>query len=793
MKNLKLLLSLLLFVGGMPQVIHAQTEKAIYAREQTWDDENKKFKSKSDKYTLYFVYDRQTYDGNHTNIEDPEKAKNKYYFVKWTDPQNEEHTDTILFSSSKTGFLNVTYGNEITPAPWRTNSNWNSIERIVFADSFSGCTSLSYAYWFKANTTTVLKKVDGGRNIITVDTAKGRYTASFDEMFEGQRELETIDDVSTWLPEGNHVQNIHCMFNGCNKLQSTPTSPLNVDNWDTSYIKGFIDSNGMERDMRYVFNNCQALEILNINTKKVTKEDGTTYTAWDVSKVKSMYGMFNGCTGLTTLDLSNWTPTSVKFTTLMFNGCTKLENIGFGDEWDTPALTNTNAMFKGCSSLERLSFADNFNTENVTDMRNMFDGCSNLKSITFGKKFTMNNVSSANAASMFYNCPKLRYIDFFNCNYSYTATCQPLNSVSRSNNTFNGVPKTTVIYLPVRYGEKWTTFTAQNVVYTDTLNIPYTIPLNGSTSVGLKTLYRSRCAEYYSEDKVDIEFPRDFTTLKADYIRPMANEYGSVILPYRFKKNGYVQPYMQNLENNESNQMHFKDVETVPAHTPFAFKKLSAASDGVHFTNTGENKTDTVSVSGKKIDRYQVVNGELIPIYVEYNYTKTYDNYTLTVNATRSTNSDETTWNPETHIWTNSTTETGSPYSTNNNINQEKLSGWSTKGYYVNQTLNSNTDGPFFYIAQEKFKSANGNVTLPPHRVTFHNANLAGDGANTFSIMIDSNDDEVMTAIKQAETEQTIREAEAIYDPAGRRHTEMQKGLNIVRMSDGTVKKVIIK
>ena len=38
-----------------------------------------------------------------------------------------------------------------------------------------------------------------------------------------------------------------------------------------------------------------------------------------------------------------------------------------------------------------------------------------------------------------------------------------------------------------------------------------------------------------------------------------------------------------------------------------------------------------------------------------------------------------------------------------------------------------------------------------------------------------------------------MSEAEAIYDMQGRKISALQKGINIVRMNDGTTKKVVIK
>ncbi|MBQ6652756.1 MAG: hypothetical protein IJM81_05095 [Prevotella sp.] len=53
--------------------------------------------------------------------------------------------------------------------------------------------------------------------------------------------------------------------------------------------------------------------------------------------------------------------------------------------------------------------------------------------------------------------------------------------------------------------------------------------------------------------------------------------------------------------------------------------------------------------------------------------------------------------------------------------------------------------------------------------------------------------DEIVNAIEQAEVEKSIREAESVYDTQGRMLASPQKGINIICMTDGTVKKVIIK
>ena len=53
--------------------------------------------------------------------------------------------------------------------------------------------------------------------------------------------------------------------------------------------------------------------------------------------------------------------------------------------------------------------------------------------------------------------------------------------------------------------------------------------------------------------------------------------------------------------------------------------------------------------------------------------------------------------------------------------------------------------------------------------------------------------DDSTTGVEAIETEKSIASPAAIYDTLGRQAKAMRRGVNIVRMSDGSVRKVIIK
>jgi len=424
--------------------------------------------------------------------------------------------------------------------------------------------------------------------------------------------------------------------------------------------------------------------------------------------------IFYGCSGLTSIDVSKWDTSKATAMSSIFYGCSGLTSIDVS-KWDTSKATTLNGIFYGCSGLTSIDIS-NIDTRNASNIYEMFARCTNLTSITFGENFSTEKATGNRKRNMFNQCPKLRYIDFFASNHTNAITEFKKNP---GDQMFYGTKATIVVYLP--HGSQTVT-DAANVVYS----------YNGDEN-------DLRCPKYYSVDKVDIEFPRDFKTNEAVYSRTMGSkEYGSVVLPYDFTSNDDIQAYSLSEQYNNMSSLKFTDTQTVPAHTPFAFKRLNNA---------------------------------------EFLMKDDSGNFGITVHATRSTNAAEKT------LLATGDLIDGSPYE-----GTTGLSNWKTKGYYVKETV-TDYDGMYF-IQDNNFKRATGNLNLVDHRVLFYPTDATG--ASKF-FTLSFSDDEMITAIEAAETEQTLRQAEGIYDATGRQQTTAHRGLNIVRMSDGTVKKVIVK
>ena len=436
---------------------------------------------------------------------------------------------------------------------------------------------------------------------------------------------------------------------------------------------------------------------------------------FNTSKVNHMSYLFERCSSLTCIDLSNFNTASTTEMSRMFEGCSNLAALDLSN-FETANLQWMNRMFKGCSSLTSLNLS-NFDTANVLSMSCLFEGCSELTHLTFGQDFSTEKItSSSNKTDVFNGCPKLRYIDFFDSDDTDAIT-----EVNRSSAMFNNVPQTTVIYLP--HGSQEVT-NVRNVVYS-----------NGGDANDLW------CPEYYSEDKVDIEFPRSFQANEAKYSRTMnaARKYGTTILPYAFESNDEVQAYT--LHHELTDAMYFVEAATVPAHTPFFYKKKNASATTVNF-----NMADATDG--------------------------------ITVNATHTT----------------SAAEGGEPYQTGSG-----MTDWATKGYYITETITANNNGTF-YISGDKFMKAMGTVDMYPHRVTFHGEwtmdPSTSNGSNIMPFeLLGSGDvtNEIINALEKSDLRKEVSEARAIYDAQGRQHSELQKGLNIIRRKDGSAVKVVIR
>ena len=185
---------------------------------------------------------------------------------------------------------------------------------------------------------------------------------------------------------------------------SSPSSPVPVFGilegqvWRVITRAGFIDANPNSGKMFY-------------NRSKLTSIDFGK--GFNTSNVTDMSEMFQGCSKLTALDVSNFNTSNVTDMSEMFQGCSKLTALDVSS-FNTSNVNSMAAMFKSCSGLTGLDVSS-FRTSNVTDMHDMFRGCNKLTSLNVSS-FNTSNVKRMDA--MFYGCSGLTSLDVSNFNTS---------------------------------------------------------------------------------------------------------------------------------------------------------------------------------------------------------------------------------------------------------------------------------------------------------------------------------------------------------------------------------------
>ena len=163
----------------------------------------------------------------------------------------------------------------------------------------------------------------------------------------------------------------------------------------------------------------------------------------------NMHGMFNNCTKLKLIDLSNLKTHQVKDFSYMFNNCTSLTSLDLS-HLDTKVAINISYMFSNSSALKTLDLSK-MNTQSVAHMDGMFMGCSSIQSLDLSK-FVTKNVETAD--KMFYGCSNLKHLDissFVNIpwnpkNELFDKKVAPTGSIKISKKfyekTKNNIPKT---------------------------------------------------------------------------------------------------------------------------------------------------------------------------------------------------------------------------------------------------------------------------------------------------------------------------------------------------------------
>ena len=259
-----------------------------------------------------------------------------------------------------------------------------------------------YTAWDTGAVTNMAGSFMGSLRSASIDVSNWNTSnvTNMSEMFSNCSTLQSLD-VNTKKVTVNgktytawnmsNVTDISKMFSYCQKLAT-----VSLSNWDTSSVK----------NMSYLFQYGYVLTAADVGTKQVTV-NGVTYHAWDTSNVTTMSGTFSSCRSLASLDLSKWNTSKVTNMLSMVNGCKMITSFSLPTQqvtvggktytaWDVSSVRSFGSMFGQCTNLKTLNLSGwNTSSASTYDFGSFAHSNPNLTSITLGPNFGQ----STNAAT----------------------------------------------------------------------------------------------------------------------------------------------------------------------------------------------------------------------------------------------------------------------------------------------------------------------------------------------------------------------------------------------------------
>ena len=300
------------------------------------------------------------------------------------------------------------------------NRGWSAInekiKKVVFDASFANARPTSCDHWFDycPNLTTI----EGIEYFNTENVTNMRY------MFGDCRSLKSLD-LTNFNTE--NVTDMYYMFHNCRSLES-----LDLTNFNTAKVT----------NMKGMFSSCYALKTIYASDKFVTDQvTESTCMFSDCLNLKDYssskedrtyancttgyftygrgYAMFDDATGTLTFSYKGFKPEGAYElneggnTPEWISKNSYVKKVVFDASFANARPTSCNEWFFSCSNLTTIEGIEYLNTAKVTNMNYMFDNCESLKSLDL-TKFNTENVTSMKF--MFEACTTLTSLDVSNFN-----------------------------------------------------------------------------------------------------------------------------------------------------------------------------------------------------------------------------------------------------------------------------------------------------------------------------------------------------------------------------------------
>ena len=546
----------------------------------------------------------------------------------------------------------------------------------------------------------------------------------------------------------------YCWFSGCNNL----TEIKGIEYLNTEKVT----------NMGFMFSSCKALTSLNLsnfNTEKVTDMRGmfkecSDLTSLDLSnfnteKVTNMSSMFYNCSDLTSLDLSNFNTAKVTNMNYMFYNCNKLTSLDLSS-FNTAEVTKMDNMFRSCTDLTSLDLS-NFNTAKVTNMTQMFYGCNALTSLDIT---SFNTAEVTDMSNMFRLCLALTSLDLTNFNTAKVEnmgwmfkSCSALTSldltsfntanVTNMTEMFNNCPALTTIFVSDNFVTDQVTNSGNMFKGCSSLKDYNNINIDG-TYANYKTGYFTKLVVRNGDERYGIA--GETTQLTVDNLVLADGKDFVAYEPFAAKTASYNRP----MKAGTTWGTLCLPFEVSLDGQDFRAFKLLSANEG---TNTIELEEITTSIAAGTPVIIKMTNGA--------------NELKFSVNNKDIAHEVQTT---------------------------TPVDGYQLQGLYAKKVFVKDTDDNCYIVKGNKLMNPSkllenakvNEVNCKAFRAYMVDNSSTPAGAKMFSIVFD----ETATAIDNLNT--NADEKAEYYDLQGHRLNGPQKGINIVKRGNKTMK-VIIK
>lgn len=338
------------------------------------------------------------------------------------------------------------------------------------------------------------------------------FTKSQTETNKPVQDISLNQDASivTWFDTDTLVQYYYCesdkiylnpdcssMFKDCSALQSISTE--------------LFDIKHPLFNLSHMFENCSALDTLSVSNLVTTSVIDTSYmfancsslTALSVANFKTttvlnMEGMFKGMSSVTTLTTNVFQLNVCENLSRMYEGCSSLTTLN-------PPISciKFNTLYKflsGCSSLTSINLV-NFTSTFLTNTSYLFENCSSLTTILNMDRVKTSNVTDM--SYMFYGCSSIATLNI--------TTFDVSNVVNMSNLFNNCIALETLTNFPAAFNTSNVTDMSYMFANTIKLRNPYLNYFNTSKVTNMRYMFANG-----SKGGTSVSYGANFTNLGMD-------------------------------------------------------------------------------------------------------------------------------------------------------------------------------------------------------------------------------------------------------------------------------------